>query len=77
MVAPRRRVTPNLPSLARTLSPPTGRPIRLIASARGATSAADKWVSPATRAPVRCVHVRGNPRRVRALSPHHMVKVSI
>lgn len=57
MVAPRRRVTPNRPSLAPTLSPPTGRSIKLIASARGATSTADKWASPATRAPVRLVHV--------------------
>lgn len=57
MVAPRRRVTPDLPSLARTSSPPTGRSIKLIESARGATSAADKWASPATRAPVRRVRV--------------------
>lgn len=78
MVAPRPRVTPNLPGSAPTSSPPTGRSITLIASARGASSAADKWVSSATRARVyTCVYARGNPRRVRALSPHHMVKVSI
>lgn len=57
MVGPQLHVTPNLRSLALTLSPPTRRPINLIASACSGTLAADKWVSSATHAPVRRVHV--------------------
>lgn len=79
MVSPEHHVTPNLPSLALTLLPPTGPSINLITRARGATLATDKWVSSTARARAlrSCVCTRGNPRQGRALSPHHMAKVSI
>lgn len=57
MVVPQLHVTPNLHSLALTLSPPTRRSINLIARARSGTLAADKWVSSATRASVRRLHL--------------------